>query len=304
MKKLIIAAAVAVVAGGAFALDGYDFTATLKTTKGKSGKDTVTINLGADASGQVFWYQEPTLASWFANPEYATTKTVGGFTVPTLKKDKVASDADLQKKIKAAAATYKFKSAGKWCETYKFTDENCYRVAGSAKIAVDLYTSNCCAIVTAGKVLITNTFETVYGVNEGGIYIDETTTESIGPGFINRFGSLVYTKATKVEMFGGVKALPTTDNRVFIAGALAGQGTYSKDRVSSVSGNIVGYMMPTLCPSCCTKPFTAIAFLCDDPTPHGGYPLGEKPQGSDYAEELPTAAFGTFRLKYNSWLAD
>ena len=54
MKKLMIVAAIAAMAGGAIAdtNTAYTFTATLKTTKGKSGKVTTTYNLGADATGE------------------------------------------------------------------------------------------------------------------------------------------------------------------------------------------------------------------------------------------------------------
>jgi hypothetical protein len=41
MKKLVIAAAAAAMIGGAYA-EGYDFTASVKTTKGKYGSQKTT----------------------------------------------------------------------------------------------------------------------------------------------------------------------------------------------------------------------------------------------------------------------
>ena len=91
MKKLMIAAAVAAIAGVASATYVYDFNATLKTTKARNGKVTTTINLGADATGTVFWYQDDSVTNFLD-----TTKTVGGATVPTISDANMATNKAAQ----------------------------------------------------------------------------------------------------------------------------------------------------------------------------------------------------------------
>jgi len=296
MKKLIIAAAMAVVAGGAFALDGYDFTATLKTTKGKqSGNQTTTYNLGMDANG-VFWYLDTTVVTTGTynafNVTNRTTKTINNVpNIPALKTDskgylvvQAPADLDLVKKL---AAIYNKKSAGKWCQTVKITEQGCYRVAGSVKIDVDLYTTNCCAI-SGGQVVLTNNLTTAWGPVQFGIWLD----------MVHRFGALTSAKATKVEVWGGSATvaahylqqnveLPTLDEGRWFFGAIAGQGTYASGRVNAVSGNLVGIVDGSVCPNCCTAATGDIAFECDDETA---------------STWLDAAAFGTFRLKYNKKL--
>jgi len=321
MKKLIIAAAVAVVSIGAFAADGYDFTATLKTTKGKSGKITKPVKLGVNDGGK-FWYQDTKVATYFTVNMPVVTLTAEGKKYFELDASKTGGAAEIpvlnsagleNKTLLALLATleseYGNPSSGKWCLTFKFVTENCYRIAGTAKIDVDLFTSNCCAVAESA-VYITNYFKTATSPDTavaGGIMFGPATTNAFPyAGFVYRFGSLDYKKATKVEMFASAGNMPTTDNREFLMGALAGQGTFSKDRVDSVSGNIVGIMTPALCPNCCTLPTAAIAFICNDATPIGGVPVVDMatalaiPDGT--LTVLPTAAYGTFRLKYNSKL--
>ena len=94
MKKLMIVAAVAAMAGGAFAYDGYNFTATLKTTQGRKGTDVITtLNLGK--SGSTFWYQDAEYVAItnIASEAWYATKDIQGSTVPTVKKTQTKDGA-------------------------------------------------------------------------------------------------------------------------------------------------------------------------------------------------------------------
>jgi hypothetical protein len=268
MKKLIAIAAV-VVAGGVFAANYvYDFDATLKTTKGKYG--SATINLGVDATGTNFWYNDTAVAP-FTND----VKNVGGYSVPTIK---TPLSAAAQAAIRSIATNYNFKSAGKWCATFKV--EDCYRVTGTQKISLKgLATSNCCAGAT---IAITEP------VTSSTIGFENTTATTIGLPLFQRFGSLDPTKANKVELYAQVRTFKVAGVEEF-SGWLAGQGTMATrnnaDYVSTVSGNIVGTLPAPKCENCCVLPTPAIAFDCA--TPQGG--------------ALPyTAGYGTFRLKINN----
>ena len=282
MKKLMIVAAVAAMVGGAFADTAYTFSATLKTTKGKSGKVTTTYNLGADAAG-VFWYEETAVADLIAaenantqlaaKDRYFTTKKFGGRTVPALT-SKAKKDADwLSRNIAPLAATYNEKSAGKWCDTFKLTEEGCYRVAGTEKIK-DIFVGDICCAALVGQDL------------DLGLSLDSTALL----GGVQRFGGLTYAAAKKAEIFAKV------DDGADVECYLAGQGSFGKvlehtdldtavDGVTSLSGNIVGVIPAPECEYCCTANVPAIAFACGD-------------AAGDTA--LKTAVYGTFSLKYNA----
>ena len=275
MKKLMIVAAVAAMAGGAFADTAYTFSATLKTTKGKSGKVTSTYNLGADAAG-AFWYDDATVQALRAadtNHVYFTTKKVGGRTVPALT-SKAKKDADwLSRNIAPLAATYNEKSAGKWCDTFKLTEAGCYRVAGTEKIK-DIFVGDICCAALVGQDL------------DLGLSLDSTALL----GGVQRFGGLTYATAKKAEIFAKV------DDGADVELYLAGQGSFGKvlehtaldtavDGVTSLSGNIVGVIPAPECEYCCSANDPAIAFACGDAT-------GDA--------TLKTAAYGTFSLKYNA----
>lgn len=279
MKKLMIVAAVAAMAGGVFADTAYTFSATLKTTKGKSGKVTSTYNLGANAAGE-FWYEETAVADLIAaenantqlaaKDRYFTTKKFGGRTVPALT-SKAKKDADwLSANIAPLAATYNEKSAGKWCDTFKLTEAGCYRVAGTEKVK-DIFVGDiCCAALTG---------------------IDSGLSLSTDDGLVQRFGGLKYATAKKAEIFA------TVDDGADVELYLAGQGSIGKvlstddltapvEGVTSLSGNIVGVIPAPECEYCCTANVPAIAFVC------GGDEAG--------STDLKTAAYGTFSLKYNA----
>ena len=286
MKKLMIVAAIAAMAGGAIAdtNTAYTFTATLKTTKGKSGKVTTTYNLGADATGE-FWYSNRVVSALITadtNNMYFTDKKVGGRPVKALTAEaKKNADWLLNTlRIESLATTYNKKSAGKWCDTVKVTKEGCYRVAGTEKIKA-IVGGGCCGDPA---------FKTL--TDEDGELMGDDI--SIGMALVNRFGGLSYKTAKKAEIFATVN----TDQLY-----LAGQGSIGKttvaflddanevvvkskeDGITSLSGNIVGFLPAPACEYCCSAPDPAIAFVCGDENDN---------------EALDTAAYGTFSLKYNA----
>lgn len=280
MKKLMLFAAVAAIAGGAFAAEYvYDFTATLKTTKGRTGKETSTINLGADASGTVFWYQHQSVQAYLDG-----THNVGGQDVPTISEANMKTNTAAQAAVKAlyAAKTFNYKSAGKWCASWKFVDQDCYRVAGSVKLTDTFSQVDCCA---------DSNYSLTNEVTGSTIAYQETATE-IGMPLFQRFGGLTLAKAKKVELYASVdlKAQAATNTVDVFSGWLAGQGTVATknnaDYVSAISGNIVGTLPAPTCPNCCIAPTPAIAFDCAN---------------LDVGAQLPyTAGYGSFRLKINN----
>lgn len=271
MKKLMIAAALAAMVGGAYADTAYTFNASLKTTVGKSGKVTTTYNLGEDVGG-VFWYADSAVTNLMATmPSYFTTKRVGGRTIPALSNLAKRDNAWLVANIAPLAATYNKKSAGKWCETLKVTDEGCYRVAGTKKFkAVVQGADFCCSELTT--------------IADGGDALSITSE------LAQRFGGLTYEKAKKAEFVGTVTG-DGIDDGLYIAGqgsigkVLDSSDMSQKDGIASISGNVVGILVAPECEYCCSDNQAAVAFRCDD---------------NPGDVNLTTAAFGTFSLKYNA----
>jgi hypothetical protein len=171
MKKIMIVAAIAAIAGGAFA-EGYNFSATLKTTQGRKGTDAITtLNLGK--LGSTFWYEDALYADITqSNTAWQATKLIDGVSVPTVAKTKTKDGTTVDMNgsyllyadstnyafavsaLKTLANTYNQRSAGRWCETIKVIDPaSCYRVAGTKKINQDFVWEydeyiDCCTEVT------------------------------------------------------------------------------------------------------------------------------------------------------------
>lgn len=276
MKKLMIVAAAAAMVGGAFADTAYTFNATLKTTVGKSGKSTATYNLGKDDADN-FWYDDVVVTALRTNPAYSayfTTKRVGGTPVPALSSKAKKDNEWLLTNLVALAATYDNKSANKWCDSFKVTDEGCYRVSGTKKIK-EIFTGDICCEALVG---------------EDGLTVDATVSLD----GVQRFGGLTYASAKKVEIFAELAADDLEEPFY-----LAGQGSVGKvldsadlttavEGVTSISGNIVGVLEAPECESCCAPGQASGAFVCtgdDDGT---------------FDTELMTAAYGTFSIKYNA----
>ena len=302
MKKLMIAAAAAALVGGAFAADtAYTFTASVKTTVGKAGKTTSTYNLGKSIDGK-FWYEDATVYTAAVEddpdtdpdesadasglivdyPDYFATKTINGSTIPCLSAKAKADYNWLADNIVPLATTYAYKSANKWCETFKVVLTGCYRVAGTKKFSAIVKGDACCEALTALD--------------------DEDTAVAVDfSGFTQRFGGLTYQTAKKVEVLGTITA--DDSDRVdgkgrTISGDLAGQGSVGKVLVvegedidtedlgvTSISGYLVGELNAPVCVNCCDANTPAVAFTCGDERPY---------------DNLTTAGYGTFSLKYNA----
>ena len=273
MKKLMIVAAAAAMVGGAFA-EGYDFTASVKTTKGKYGsqKTTYTVNLGVDASGTYWWD-----GLGYANEKEAKAD------VKKMTNDEKADFAYNALNFDGVDTDYPFKEyyRGKWvwCYTFKFfeTDENCYRVPGSAKLKGVVWMDGCC-----------DTWEFLT-YDFGTTIIDDDTVFTHD--LLYRINGVSVGKANKVEASGTIGAA-SYDAQTIGTFAYAGQGDYDvkNDYIKSISGNIVGILENPDCESCCDYDTEAVVFECEDDTDTITSYL-DTPNG--------TAAFGTFSLKYN-----
>lgn len=281
MKKLMIVAAVAAMVGGAFANTAYTFSATVKTTVGKQGKATTTYGLGQDANGD-WWYADRAVQALIAtNSNYFTTKRVGNSSVPTLS-NKAKKDVEwLNNNIVPLANTYNvpetYRGREMWCETFKITQEACYRVAGTEKFTDIVVGDMCCGQLT--------------GTN---FDIDDTVVL----GSVQRFGGASYPSAKKAEIFASV----TENAQYYGLGPsvfLAGQGSIGKvldndgvgtivtvEGVTSLSGNIVGTIEAPECDVCCGLDGTSIAFDCAS--------------GSVLSANDDTAFYGSFSIKYNA----
>ena len=262
----MIAAAAAAMIGGAYA-EGYDFTASVKTTKGKYGsqKTTYTVNLGLDDQGVYWWdglnYADEKEAK--ADIKAMTNDEKADFAWNVVNFDGVATDYNNKEY---------YKNRWVWCYTFKFTetDEDCYRVAGSAKLK-GVIKADCCGLwefaeYDFGKTVLDN---------------DVDGTSEIANGLLYRFGGVSLDKANKVEVAGTLGDV-AFDGLTIGTFAFAGQGAFDvkNDYIKNVSGNIVGVLDNPDCESC---------FECaNDDTPNSYL---DDPNG--------TAAFGTFSIKYN-----
>ena len=316
MKKLMIAAAAAAMVGGVYADltdlgtagTAYNATITLKTTVGKAKMATIQYYLGANAAGTAMWYQDAAIANTITTDLANNTagfvhkfalKKISGKDVPCLTAAG-KNDAATLRLVKALAttdktgknadgATYGYKSAGKWCDTFSEKDEFCYRTAGTVKTS-GILLDDCCAagIVGAAGTGFVHVFggESLANSKKVEIYVDD----------IIAAGAVVFEK-------DGVTLADVTDNlkngRVINVLAIAGQGTYGRVKendgagnltdangILSVSGNAVGTCDSALCTSCCIAGGIAQnVWDCDTELP---------------AVNMDTAAYGTFSLKYNA----
>ena len=326
MKKLMIAAAAAAMIGGvhATAMDDaveqlatagdyiYDFSATLTTTTGTEGKgwkETYTVNLGKDSTGK--WWYDDAIFTTSADGKFKSAK-FGGKTVEKalkagskqypwkLNTSVIKSDED--KMALAAALGFdgvntkydvqqQYKKKLVWCETFKYKYEypgECYRVKDTLKVKAALIIDDFCDDGTI--------------VEANGDDYDFTLQ------FLNFFGSQDVDKATSVEALftydsedSGYGNLDEADGTNF-GFALAGQGTWKAklftvkesgltwefSGIDSISGNIVGYLPAPDCEACCADAVKALAFECD-----------LDPNDRVPAYDLPTAAFGTWSMKFN-----
>lgn len=298
MKKLMIAAAAAAMVGGVqAAVAQYDFVANLRTTAGRAGVAQYTYeaaNLGTD--GQIMWYNDGALLrhvntqvtpwAWntpadYPNLEWATKKTLGGATIPTLgvsnpQKLLTAKEAKL---IKDLATKYNRQSYGMWCAQlawYTVTPAQCFRVLGSDSIVetVTLNDQFCCA---AGTMQFVNEDQTAF-----------ITFEKVNGFVFNRFGAQTADQANLVEICAGVAGFRTKISDLVFTGVLAGQGTQAifngANFPRAIQGMIVGQTAAPVCPDCCVLPLPrAIAFECL--------------ASATANDTLNTAAYGTFYLQ-------
>ena len=274
MKKLMIAAAFAAMIGSVFAaVPTYDFSANVKTTQGRNAKQTVTVNLGVDASGTYWWDG----LGW--SSERAAKADVS----------KYSNDAKAAFAAQVAD-TYKYQESYRgrlrWCYTFRYQDEGCFRVAGSRRLTGDVTIEDCC------DAMLWEFTDDTY------LTADWLDKQEITPVLLHRFGGLSLDRATKVEFAGtlgdGLTAMTfPSDYGVW---SLAGQGAWDSrlDLIKNISGNIVGILPPSDCEYCCDYDTTASFFICGD----------TDNDGDDEVEQLDflegTAAFGTWSLKYNA----
>ena len=318
MKKLMIVAAAAAMVGGAQAFDietdvnpgdfVYDFSATLTTTTGKEGKswsETFTVNLGKDGAGK-WWYDDDIFVTsadgkfksvTLASGTYEKALKAGSKQYPWKLNTSVVKSDELKEELAYALGfdgedtTYFVKQQYKgklvWCETFKYKytyPGECYRAKGTQKIKATVFIDDMCA--------------------DGGIVEDNGDAYDFTLQFLNFFGSQDVTKANSVEALytydlddTGYGNLDGADGTNF-GFALAGQGTWKAKLfkyegidvpgIDSISGNIVGYLPAPDCEACCANAAPALAFECDID------PLDRVP-----GYDLPTAAFGTWSMKFN-----
>lgn len=297
MKKLIIVAAVAAIAGTAGAVAGYDqlyqATFNLKTTVGKTGN--ATINLGKNAAGK-FWYSDTTLNTWLDNTKpvgemikntdeakkFFTYKKVKGSNVPVPTADGLAA-ATLNDKLVTLSTTYNKKSDNTWCVSFK--NEVCYRVAGTIKVTGWINDDECLSHYWG--------FADAFGgaTLEACKSAEAYCVDLVAAGF---FANLF--KTANAAWNGGDNA-EVLDNlkteRTLQVLAVAGHGAFGKvyspidDKatepgVTSISGNAVGTVNQGVCTSCCLPDTPVVPLDC-----------------CFYAVGDTTAVFGTFTLKYN-----
>jgi len=266
----MIAAAAAAMVGGAFATEYvYDYSASLKTTTGKAGSQTTTytVNCGLTEDGTYWWddldlgFVDAKTAKKYVNK--LSNEEKRDFAIDTLGYDEETGMTNYY------VPEY-YKGKAQWCFTftYKVTETDCYRVATSIKVKDTVYVDDCCG--------------------EADWEFADGTVIDFDFGF--RFGAVSFAKATKVE----VLAKWENDYEGF---AVAGQGTWADKLgkndgvcvggVKNISGNIVGWLANSECRNCCDYPKYARCFdFCE---------------GEIYdSEDVPTAAFGTWSLKFNS----
>jgi hypothetical protein len=325
MKKLMIAVAAAAMIGAVEAAEYvYDFSATLTTTAGKEGKaitTTTTHKIGLGQSGAGKWWYNDDIFTETADGKFKTA-VIGGEVVNALKAGSreypwklntsvIKTDAAKQElaeklgyvaynpvevdaKPRSVTGTtrydYQKEYRGKdvWCETFSYkytvtTPAECYRDAGKVTIKGTIVTEEICLDDPAEL------------YDEDGEYFDDFEVE-----FLNFFGSQVVEKATKVEgLFTIGDDIDMADGTNY-GFALAGQGKYDEKLlatdekgvylpgISSISGNIVGYLPAPDCEACCADEAPAVAFEC-------GSVRGEY--------DLPTAAYGSWSMKFNKKLS-
>ena len=330
MKKLMIAAAVAAMIGGAYADLAYDFSASVKTTKAKAGSSTTkTIQVGQDRSDN-WWYEDAVFTTNAKDSnyrDYGTYEKVVKFDangVGTLQASKLDNDGkaslatdliDYSDQIDPATKdTYGlpeiYKGKQKWCATWTYkVDGTCVRAKGSEKITTS-YTviGDCCA-----SEITPATPETWA---EDVAYIGDLTFLTF-----YRFGASIGSKCTNVEAVGyvGAEGVGATAYTTIPAFAIAGQGTWGALKASdktttaglkTLSGNIVGIWYEAQCEVCCGADASSLAYSCDL-TAHNitGYTDIDGILGDDThmgladingEDQWGTAAFGTFTIKFNA----
>ena len=309
----MIAAAAAAMIGGAYADDTtnfvYDVKATFKTTVGATTKGSKTsFNIGKNKT-DALWYRDAAITDvgttdWSADGAVQTNQIAGVPGVYVIKYEKdgkgylaykdgkdlvVLSEKEMKKNALSGVseetraafakkfASYNQKSAGQWCVSGSYKIGGCYRKAGSYKFTGYGMTETCCDSGDFDLVLYDKDMKDLSMALESVIF--------------NRFGSIDYTKATKIDYAASVGTFGGAD-----AFALAGQGTWATNLkidgetvagVSSISGNIVGALDAPTCENCCDDDTEAVAFDCE---------------GADNSSE-PTAAYGTFTIKFNKKLS-
>ena len=329
MKKLMIAAAVAAMIGGAYADLAYDFSASVKTTKAKAGSSTTkTIQVGQDRSDN-WWYEDAVFTTNAKDSnyrDYGTYEKVVKFDangVGTLQASKLDNDGkaslatdliDYSDQIDpATGVTYGlpeiYKGKKKWCQKWNYkVAGTCVRAKGSEKITTSYtMTNNCCTSAIAPTAPETWA--------EDDAYIGDLTFLTF-----YRFGASFGSKCTNVEAVGYIgEGVGTTEYTTIPSFAIAGQGAWGTLKASdkttaeglkTLSGNIVGIWYEAQCEVCCGADASSLAYSCDLAEHNvDGYTDIDGIAGDDTAmgltdiyheDQWGTAAFGTFTIKFNA----
>ena len=320
MKKLMIVAAVAAMTVTGFA-DNYKFTATLKTTAAKQGKEgkTATQNFGYNSASDEYWYENAEFKAGgnFVDLVSTTKKKKGGqtYTIFTIKQADVNKMAvEDQAALQAVLAGYTEKKAGEdYClKLYFKTPAVCYRAPVTKKFEGLLScTGDCCAYGTDPEQEASfQSLDFVWLTDK----TDKIDIIEAADGSANnvewKFGYRINTTFDAAKTVEGclMMSLWTDETADWSDSfgdwgdateginyfALAGQGTFDakNDVIKCFNGKMVGVLPPPQC-GCCDHEKDARVYSC---TGAEAYDYGTV--DSPVNPSVGTAAFGDFSINY------
>ena len=314
----MVAAALAAMTVGAYAEEEdeltsayvYDLSISVKTTKGKAGKDSKTdynyYGKGADG----WWYDDDefTTGPWafIVSPNSKSdAKKHGPFTIKQADINKLPYTAqqDLAEILEPYTDLDPSDNGGAWCLRIKWLiPAECYRVSASKSLKAYAISDSCCAedawaFLLFAKTAHLNNLVQMYqeGVDAVNCY------GAMAFNFLYRIGG-VRENATKVEGFANAEF--KADYGALAGGylAMAGQGSFDKKNalVKNISGNVAGYLGASSCPANCCESDYAFAYDCNGDEIIGDITEMTIDEINDALKAIPTAAYGSWSLKYNA----